>query len=263
MQIVITGFIKISIPTNSFSAASSFVYLPASPDYCIVKVSLFVRFLPAKVNTTGLFISVIVRWAGNEIDHFSWCSGLVRDKMKRDRGGERFTIAPPISPAPWRDPHTHMEWHALFPTHAQNTLLPDRNMSSSASACLVLPGVRSPCAQRTDHLPRGWLQVTEFGLSQRSPGNAQWGDRWNCPYICFTENVPQGCLKTRSANSLLFLGPQGHLGSGPRSCAAAHPAGVPDSQDTSPLSSGDALLSLCHQVSRNNGCGIFLKKDKR
>lgn len=41
MQIVITWYIKSSIPTNSFSAVSSFVYLLASPDHCYYSIFLF------------------------------------------------------------------------------------------------------------------------------------------------------------------------------------------------------------------------------
>lgn len=42
MQIVITYFIWMRIPTNSFSKPSSFVYLVVNPVCCNVKISLFI-----------------------------------------------------------------------------------------------------------------------------------------------------------------------------------------------------------------------------
>lgn len=117
-------------------------------------------------------------------------------------GEERGPMIPPFVLLPHVIHTPHIPTY-ISPAHELNILLPDGYQMSSLSLPVSRYRVRGPCAQWTDLLLRGLLQVPEFGLSQSKAENAQQGNTWDCPSIYFPENVPQGCWKAESDKSLL------------------------------------------------------------
>ena len=158
-------------------AASSFAYLLASPNSVLSKFLCSSNFYLPKWTLQSYFSNYKMS------RKCSWSFKLmfwVSEKQDENTQGKReVTVTSPhfsCSPKWFIHGHgttcTHVPlpnpWIKLTPTwQVQNVF--------TVSPCLTLLSVTSPCAQQIDYLLRGLPQVTEFGVSQRKPGNVQWG----------------------------------------------------------------------------------------
>lgn len=131
---------------------------------------------------------------------------------------------------------TYMEGQVpiyLPPTQAPNILLPCRYIMPSASLpflCHLSCFTQCQKFLCTKDRPSsdGLIADRLIWTRTQKARKCAVGDIQDSPYIYFTENILQGCLKTTSDNNLL-LGSQGQLGSGSGPFAAAHSADGPDS----------------------------------
>lgn len=106
---------------------------------------------------------------------------LASKKMKKKRGRERSSMMPPFLLLPYMQSGTYVEGQVpiyLSPAQALNIFLPSRDLMSSPSLSsitfLILHSVTSP-VHKGRATSRGLLQVPEFGLPHRKPGNLSWG----------------------------------------------------------------------------------------
>ena len=136
----------------------------------------------------------------------------VREKQQKKERRERsaMTTSLPLFPLLPSCIHTHMEGRTSNPCTSPNTHTKHAHSFQvhdfPVSAFLVSLGCVTLCQKSlcTKDRPSSqkFIMGHLIGTPTKKPSKCLVKDTQKCPYVYFTENIPGGCLKTTSDNSL-------------------------------------------------------------